>query len=135
MGYEKGRKDIISNFSNICKNQGISTNIILLMKDSNKRVGITENLINISKSKALLEILQDGQKGDSLRFMESLYFKKKLITNNIMIKTNRFYHKNNIFIFGIDDIDHLKEFLSLEYYDFGTDIHYFDIENWCKRFI
>nr|WP_241635354.1 hypothetical protein [Fusobacterium gastrosuis] len=52
------------------------------------------------QSKAILEILKDGQVGLTLRALEALFFNKKLITNNLSIKEYDFYCEENIYIYG-----------------------------------
>ena len=50
------------------------------------------------RSHCLVDILQPGQTGLTMRALEALFFGKKLITDNIGIRDERFYHPDNIFI-------------------------------------
>ena len=63
-------------------------------------------------SKAVLDIVQEGQIGLTIRTMETLCLHKKLITNNKDIVNYDFYNKNNIFIIGVDSFDDLKLFIN-----------------------
>lgn len=54
------------------------------------------NLEYISKSRAILEIMQRGGYGFTLRTCEAIMFDKMLITNNVMMENSPFYNANNI---------------------------------------
>lgn len=89
----------------------------------------------IENSKCILDIVANDQKGVSLRGMESIFFKKKLITNNQNIINYDFYNKNNIFIIGKDDWSNLTKFINSDYKEIDQKIiDYYDFENWIKRF-
>ena len=94
-----------------------------------------ENLENIVGASTLLDIVKEGQSGHTLRVMESLFFRKKLITNCKTVKQELFYHKNNCFILGEDPIESLNDFLNMPYHDINLDeIEYYDFGNWLNRF-
>ena len=89
----------------------------------------------VASTNAILDICSGKQIGLSLRCMESIYFEKKLITNNLDIIHYDFYNSNNIFIIGKDNWDHLKEFLNTEYEKIDLKIiEYYDYHNWLDRF-
>lgn len=62
-----------------------------------------DTLDKINRSRCLLDLTQKGQKGLTLRPIEALIYKKKLITDNIAIKEEPFYNSNNIWIIGDSD--------------------------------
>lgn len=66
----------------------------------------------LPKLKVLIEIMRTNHQGMTLRAMEALFFKKKLITNNLAIKAQDFYSKDNIFILGEDNTDNLSAFIN-----------------------
>lgn len=89
----------------------------------------------LSKSIAILDVMQEGQRGLSLRPMESIFFKKKLITNDQSILENDFYDSNNIFILGIDDFSTINNFINTAYKELPNEIIYkYDFTNWLNRF-
>jgi len=89
----------------------------------------------VMQSCALLDVYQAIQTGFSLRVMEHIFFAKKLITNNTVIKHAEFYHKNNIFLLQEDDIDALPAWLNLPFVPIKEEIkNYYKFENWVKRF-
>ncbi len=61
----------------------------------------------IKRADIILDYSTDPEAGLSLRAMEALFWRKKLITNNTGILKADFYHPNNIFVLG-------KESRSLE---------------------
>ena len=140
IGRDKGRYDKLNNFKKLIEDLGFSTNF-LIIKDKTSKKGVysksipyTDVINFIKKSNCILEFLQKEQSGMSLRVMESLFFKKKLITDNKCLKNTKVYNIGNTYIIGssskrIDQfikepIKPVEESL-LEYYDF---------ENWLNRF-
>ncbi len=96
----------------------------------------TEILGHITTSKVIVDIVIDGQDGLTLRPLEALFFRKKLITNYKRIKEMDFYNKNNIFIWGEDSEKNLCDFINtsydLENYEFF--INEYDVTAWLSRF-
>lgn len=58
-----------------------------------------ENLKHIKKTKCLLEIMQGGGHGYTLRACEAIMYDKKMITNNPEIKNAPFFHPDRISVF------------------------------------
>lgn len=93
-------------------------------------------LKKVAQSKAVLEVLQKGQNGLTLRAMESLFLEKKLITTSKSIKNYKFYRKNNVFIIGEDDVGQLRSFLDSPYEKIPEDIvSYYEYANVWSRMI
>lgn len=65
-----------------------------------------EYLKLLQQSKIIVEVTQNSQEGLTLRTMESIFYEKKLITNNTSILKYNFYKPENIFIIGIDSDIH-----------------------------
>ena len=68
-----------------------------------------------------------------MRFVESLFFKKKLITTNKDVVFDPFYNKNNVFIYGVDLEDNIKRIVN-DVYDDSIIIETLDFEKWIKGF-
>lgn len=65
-----------------------------------------EVLSAINHTKCILEILQNGQSGASLRYFEAVCYNKKLLTNNSHIKDFPYYNPQYMRVFDdIHDID------------------------------
>ncbi|MCR5639681.1 MAG: hypothetical protein K6F97_12715 [Lachnospiraceae bacterium] len=72
----------------------------------NSNMTYYENLQHVHSANALLEIIQGGAKGSTLRCCEAIAYGKFLITNNAGILNEPFYRENTAFFF--DSINELK---------------------------
>ena len=100
-----------------------------------KPMDYQENLMHIAKSKAVLEVLREGQSGQTLRALECLFYQKKLITNDKSVKEYDYYHPQNIFILDEDDMERLTVFLEEPFADVSEKmIEKYDCEMWLERF-
>lgn len=102
-----------------------------------KRVPYEKIAENIKQSRAILDIVQSGQSGITLRPMEAMFYNKKLITNNIHIKEYDFYNPRNIFILQERNISELKEFLDLPIIEIAQEVKnkYRFSGGWMKDFL
>tara|TARA_R110002124_G_scaffold263758_2_gene430208 strand:+ start:210 stop:1145 length:936 start_codon:yes stop_codon:yes gene_type:complete len=66
------------------------------------------HLANILSCRVVIDILQKGQSGITMRTLEALISGKKIITNNYSIKYEPFYDSNKIMIIG-NDFHHSKD--------------------------
>ncbi|MGL5125505.1 MAG: hypothetical protein ACRC6U_05885 [Fusobacteriaceae bacterium] len=115
---ETKRYDKILKLKDYLELNSLSYNIKLFVDNSTKkdeldemlitkeRVNYLSNIKYIKKSKVLLEINYKNQKGLTLRSMESILGKTKLITDNKDIVNYDFYKKQNIYI--VEDIQQIK---------------------------
>ena len=88
------------------------------------------------QSRCLLDLYQAIQTGFSLRVMEHIFFARKLITNNGTLRHAAFYHPDNIFILGEDDMRGIGRWLDLPFVPIGDDIRqYYSFEAWIDRFV
>lgn len=125
-------KKIKKRFIKISKNKINNDNGILFLENSIK---YDEYLKNLYMSKCIIDIVQEQQTGMTLRAIESIFYRKKLITNFKYIKEYDLYNKNNIFIIGVDDIDKLKSFIDGEYEELDQNIlNKYTINGWLKNF-
>lgn len=85
------------------------------------------------RSKAILDMKLPYHEGLSFRFFEAIYYKKKIITDNVNVKNYDFYHPDNIFITDYEDFSGLKEFLEKPYYEIDEKIvNKYGVENWLR---
>lgn len=75
----------------------------------------SEYLKLVKSSKVLLDFKIKEHNGLSLRFFESLKYKKKIITNNTNVMNYDFYNPKNIFVLHKDNINNLKDFIFSDY--------------------
>lgn len=147
--YSSDRKAILLSLIRFCEAHNMHYDIHLhrrrfafFMKDNvvtNEAISFEENLTRSFNSKVLIDLAPPEQYGLSFRVFEALGFQKKLITNNHTITEYDFYHPDNVFIYGKDEMENLKCFLEKPYvpiseeirqkYSFRNWIHYITDEN------
>ena len=79
------------------------------------RMDYEEVIDAISDSASILDLNRENQSGMTLRPMEALFFKRKLVTNNEHIVEYSIYDKNNTFIIKDNDFSELVEFIKMPY--------------------
>ncbi len=132
LGAAKNRKDEIRNLKEILSNYRCS---FIIPTSPNEFITYKENLLNIQQTKCIVEIMQDNQYDITLRPLEALAFKKKLLTNNPHIKSYSFYDSQNIFILGEDNPTRLNEFINSPYNEIEYSIlQKYDINTWVDSF-
>ena len=108
----------------------------LFNKKYKKRLDYYAVIDLVNSSRSITEIVISGQEGLTLRAMESIFLKKKLITNNPEIRNKNIYNPNNIFILGKDNLKDLPSFLEKPYQDIDNKIvDSYIYSNWLKRLI
>lgn len=143
VGVDKGRYSYLTQLKEEFKNKGIKC-LFLITNDTNspfydhkkysKRIKYNANLDLIHQTKALLDIMQKGQSGFTLRIPESMINHKKLITNNKRIKEYSFYCKENIFILGEDDFERIDEFINGSWnHSKDEEIEALSIDKWILK--
>lgn len=142
-GSDKGRGRILTEIFWACKSFGIKTKFLVtepkceeipaeIISESVSYECIREN---VACSKAVLEIVQNGQSGPTLRTMEALFNSKKLITNNRAIVNEAFYDEKNIFIIGERTLEQLPSFLNCEMKEYDKSLlEQYDVKQWIRNF-
>lgn len=88
-----------------------------------------------NRSKAVLDYIEVNNSGQSLRVIEALFQKEKIITNSILISDYDFYCPENIFILDKDDMSRLEEFLNTPYKEIAPEIiQRYDFDSVIERF-
>lgn len=114
IGHDKGRLKVLADIKATLEHQGLQVRYDIVRSPS-EYVPYKEVQARLCDAKAILEINQIGQAGMTLRAMEALFFRKKLITNNEKIVSEDFYNENNIFVLGKDNLNNINEFLAKPY--------------------
>ncbi|MFP3594069.1 hypothetical protein [Chryseobacterium sp. SIMBA_038] len=100
------------------------------------RITFEENLEFVKNSDILLDFVDPLHNGLSIRFFEGMYYKKKVITDNIMVKNYDFYHPDNIFVVENDNYKNIEQFLKAPYHELSEDIvKKYGFSNWIKEVI
>ena len=140
-GLDKGRKEKLDEIQQKLNIMGLTSyfHVVDEKKSVAQRLPLLsyqEYLEYLSVSDAVLDVLQDGQEGMTLRVMEALFLKKKLITTQKNLLKADFYHPDNIFIIGMDNWSQIKEFMNRPIYSIPNEILIkYDFDSWIKRLI
>ena len=120
IGADKGRYDYLKELEAQMQNMQLRTDIHITPSsdfpfyDRDKyrpRLSYEENIRKVLNATAILDIMQPGQTGYTMRIPESMVNHIKLITNNSKTKEYSFYSEDNIFILGERPLETLPEFL------------------------
>lgn len=137
LGRSKGRiKDILRMYE-ILRDHGLKCNFHITgvpeeqQKYSeeivyNKPMSYLDNLKNVTQSKCLLEIMQEGADGFSIRTNEAICLNKFLITNNEAIKHAPFYRSDYIEVFESSNFHIDESFVNRLRINDRIDYHYKD---------
>ena len=82
-----------------------------------------------------MDFVDPRQVGLSIRFFEGMYYKKKVITDNKMVKNYDFYHPNNIFVLE-NNYQDIHDFLKTPYYEISEEIvKKYGFSGWIRKII
>lgn len=134
-GREKGRKEIIEYYRNKLSTYGNCDFYIVDNRESKDALVYEDYLEKVKSTKVLCEINQENQSGLTVRALEALFFKKKLITNNVSIKEYDFYHPANILVLNENTTEQeLAHFLTVPYRKVDEQIiHKYEVNSWVKN--
>ena len=142
LGRAKKRYEKIIDLKEKAEKQGLSTKFYIISNQGekytqNKGISYTECIKDILESRAIVDIVGNGNVGLTIRPLEALFCEKKLVTNYSDIYKYDFYeaNKKNIFILGKDNIENLKEFVRTPFVKSEFDMDTYDIVAWIKRFL
>jgi hypothetical protein len=87
-----------------------------------------EYLSELSQSYIILDLNKENQTGLTLRVLEALFLKKKLITNNSGIKESKLYNESNVFILeyknnSVGYREAFKRFVSADFQDHESSVY------------
>ena len=136
VGVERdNRKEKVDSLKKSLSNYAMNYDITISNNTNDKSYMSYQEIIErIQCSKSILDLTRNNQVGLTLRPLEALQFKKKLITDNKNIVNYPFYNKQNIFILGEDDMSSLYDFINSPYVDINRNIReYYYFENWLQR--
>lgn len=122
VGEDKGRTEQLVQIYDFLTQNDIKCCFKIITADANrtsrggllflhKRIEYREILEDIGKSNAILEIIQEGQSGMTMRPYEAMFYDKKFLTNNSVLKSMDFYNEKFMMVFselGDNIVDFLK---------------------------
>ena len=132
LGAEKGRAGILHDISNRLSSYNLDFKIA---KDLSEYITYDENINNVMHTRCIVDIVQANQSDLTLRPLEAMAFRKKLLTNNQNILNADFYNSNNIFVIGNDDWADIGNFLKKPYAAVDDQIlRSYDVLTWINDF-
>lgn len=144
VGVDKGRAGKLTELKNAADEAGMTSYFHILPDKSSapggellrsEKMSYDRTISYINRSRCLVEMLQSGQNGMSVRALEALFFGKKLITDNAAMAKADFYHPDNIFILGHDDPAALRQFIDRPAHAIDAEVkNRYDICHWIKQF-
>lgn len=143
IGKNKGRFKYIKLIDDLLLKRGYKTNFIVTedrkylikRKHLSRAISYQKSIDIFIKSKAILDFILPSNSGQSMRAAEALFYDKKLVTNNPLILKYDFYHRDNIFILGYDDLSRFDEFITTPF-NHSVDKYKenYTFEAWFNRF-
>lgn len=142
VGTDKGRKNFLLNLKSqlekykIVCNFKIVDNFRLLFSRKYSREISYKYLCRLNKrTSAILDVVQEGQTGLTLRIMEGLLFDKKIVTTNAAIRMDKDFKDNpNIYVITKDNIKELYTFLKKPMVEYPNNLKAkYSFTNWLKR--
>ena len=89
----------------------------------------------VRTSRAILELISDGQTGLTQRSFEALFLRKKLITTSSEVNSYDFYHPQNVFILGERPLEELPGFLHSPFHPIAPEIvKQYTLAGWLQHF-
>lgn len=117
LGRPKGRLDLLVQLAEYCTDK-IHLDFKIISNDEKEKAFLMErgwlsdyvqykdNLNYLNESNVILELVQENQTGNTLRYQEAIMYNKKLLTNNRNVINLPFYNPNYIHVFNdVCDID------------------------------
>ena len=145
VGADKGRAKYLAEMEPYFKKFGVTYNYNLVQyRGSTNEYNIEykpqltyKEVVECSAtSKAIIDLVAEWQTGLTLRPLEALVLKKKLITNMKSIVNEPLYNKNNVFILGVDNLNCIGDFIDSDYdlLNHAELIEYYSFNSWLNRF-
>lgn len=144
IGREKTRRPFLNRFAEYMNQNGISYYYHITHERNYPIINPRKYRYHISyakmielekKARAMIEIVEPGQGGSTLRIMDAVFNNIKLITNFASIKQSELYHPNNIYILEDDSFDGVKNFLEKPFQPYSKEImQKYSFEHWIGRF-
>lgn len=146
VGFDKGRYGRLRELKKYCAENGL-TYLFRMIRDGSSSynesdsdlfcdgmIDYTQLLSLEQRSRAVVDLVREGQTGYTLRSIEAVAFDKKIITNNTHDRDSRFYSPEAVYILG-EDRRELKEFLMEPFSGYPESVkEYYNIASWLKRF-
>lgn len=145
LGHDKGRKDklytlyykfISANIIPDIRIVGGGNSADDFLTSQHFKISYSDYCGQMNECGIILDIVQGNQSGITLRVLESIFFQKKLITNNSSLYKYDFYSSGNILLLSDKtSIQELKDFVKKPMAQYTENIlDKYEFKNWVKNF-
>lgn len=144
VGTDKGRKTYVKELEHLLTNERIKCDFrvvdnfkSLFTTDYSREVSYLDLCNLICNAKVLLDVVQEGQYGLTLRIMEAILFGKKVITTNqYLAKDEDFSSNENIYILDKYNLKGLKSFILKPIVPYNENLKQkYSFYSWIERLI
>lgn len=130
IGRDKGRGEYLLQLEQKLQTMGLKTKFIITAdgRFSHRKsyyqneISYNEIIDLITQSRSILNIALEGQKGMTIRDLESIFFGVKLVTTNKNVINMDFYQPENVFILEGLNVDGLPAFLDTKTVEVSAEI-------------
>lgn len=117
-------------------NKDLNYTSIPLKEISFKSMTLEETAKIYDRSKIVVDFTTSSQTGLSMRTIECLGHNCKMITNNSNVKLEKFYCKDNVFLYSDDDLEIPTSFLTSPYKELDDNIlKYYSLHGWLDTIL
>lgn len=143
VGKDKGRLDKLLEIKKLLESHKLDVDFHICKnrnrdKDNEiykKPIPYAEILEKIKTSRVILDCCVSENAGPTIRPIEALMYRKKLITDNKAVMDEDYYCRDNIFVLGIDNNDTLRDFVMSPYKQIDNEIVIkYTFGEWIRRF-
>lgn len=114
VGAPKDRRDMLRELESKLRGKGFSTKF-LLVESKSDYISNEENIRLSAESACIVDVVAKGQAGLTLRPLDALFLKKKLLTNNVSVEKADFYDPDNIYIIRDAELTGIEDFMKAPY--------------------
>jgi len=115
VGRDKGRSKKIYALEKKLNALGMTIFIKIIDSQKSSAMSYREYLRLSCQGKCIIDLNQGGQSGLTLRPLESILYKRKLLTNNTRVKSESFFSPENMKVHDLNDVDGFSLFISKPY--------------------
>ena len=132
VGYAKNRVEEIERIHSILSSYACN---FVTVQTASDYIPYSRYMEMAMQSRCIVEIVHTGDPSCTLRPLEAMAVRRKLLTNNPAVRNYSFYRPQNIFILGEDDLTSLSVFLHSPFEPLPSDIvDGFDVNSWVEIF-
>ena len=132
VGYAKNRVEEIQKIHSMLSSYAC---LFVTIRTTSEYIPYTRYMEMAMQSRCIVEIVHTGDPSCTLRPLEAMAIRRKLLTNNPTVRNYTFYQPQNIFILGQDNLNNLSDFLHSPFEPLPSDIvESFDVNSWVEIF-